>query len=125
MNSDRPIDPSLLPRYGEVAPKPHFRNGQWVSTSNKIEGCHCTPDGRSVGIYVRGGTDSFGNVVPEHVAFQRPEPVEIDGCIHHDLGVYLPLEKLQDIQPLTDKAHIPAGRAPYTDHVPEMRGAGK
>jgi hypothetical protein len=98
-----------------------FRNGQWVTTATKIEGCHCTPDGRCVGIYVRASTDTFGNSVPEHVSFQRPEPVRDEhGVIHHNLGVYLPPEQLKDLQPLADKAHIPAGRAPFTALVPEM-----
>src|SRR5690348_12188310 len=109
----------------------NFRNGQWVSTATKIEGCHCTPDGRCVGIYRYASCDSYGNTVPEHVSFQRPEPAMLPHPVtgedvpHHDLGVYLPPDQCADLQPLADKKHIPAGRAPYTDAVPEMRGVAK
>ena len=105
-----------------------FRMGQWVSTSTPIPGAHTTPEGRAVGIYVRAYADQYGNAVPEHVSFQRPEPVVLESpihggpVVHHNLGVYLPPEQLDDLQPLDDPAHIPAGRAPYTDHVPEMAG---
>lgn len=37
-----------------------FRNGQWVKFDNEFAGAHKAADGKTVGLFVRGGVDGLG-----------------------------------------------------------------
>jgi len=90
----------------------HFRHGQWVSTSTKFDGAHTTPDGRSVGIYQRGRTDSLGGESPQHVAIVRPDGTNLVAFADSKaVDVLVDPADLTDLQPLLDLASLPPGRA--------------
>ena len=54
-----------------------WRNGQWLKVSANIPGAHKAADGASVGIFIRGGRDSLGQVHDDRIQIVGPDGLNL------------------------------------------------
>jgi hypothetical protein len=101
----------------------NFRHGQWIkfetpagTSEEYIAGAHKAKDGKLVGIYQKGTTDTFNETVDAHVVIVKSDGTDVmffDGT-KVNRSVFAP-HALINAEPLLDNNDLPPGRVVRND----------